>query len=123
MPAPRRASRSPRHAATLCGRLASALLLTLLLLALSPSRALAAPQIWLPTPPGEPWRIIQGYGCGTHHGYDRFSLDIAADRGETRGAPVSAAAAGTVWAIEGGSGSVILDHGDGFRTLYTHMQR
>jgi hypothetical protein len=94
-----------------------------LLLTFAPAPAYAAPQIWLPTPPGEPWRIIQGYGCGTHHGYDRYSLDIAADRGETRGAPVYAAAAGTVWAIEGGSGSVILDHGDGLRTLYTHMQR
>src|SRR4051812_7374450 len=36
----------------------------------------AAPQIWLPTPAGETWKVLQGYGCGSHNGWDRYSLDI-----------------------------------------------
>lgn len=89
---------------------------------LSPTVVRAAPQLWLPTPPGEPWKIIQGYGCGSHDGYDRYSLDIVRDSGDSAGAPVLAAADGTVWNWVPSSGSLILDHGGGFRTIYNHMQ-
>ncbi len=100
-------------------------LLRLLILALflvAPSTpAYAAPGLWLPTPPGEPWTIIQGYGCGTHGGWDRYSLDLANRDGRTYGAPVRAAADGRIWSWTGKSGTLILDHGDGFYTMYTHM--
>lgn len=80
-----------------------------------------APQLWLPTPPGQPWRVIQGYGCGTHDDWDRFSLDLAAAQGRSAGAPVYAAARGRVQAWVQPSGTLILDHGNGFYTMYTHL--
>ena len=90
---------------------------------LTPNTVKAAPQLILPTAPGEDWRIIQGYACGTHNAWDRYSLDLAQVDGPTYGAPVRAAAGGEIWHWEGGSGTIILAHGDGFFTMYTHMQR
>ncbi|MGC8801668.1 MAG: peptidase M23 [Chloroflexus aggregans] len=83
----------------------------------------AAPTLVLPTPPGEPWRIIQGYACGTHNGWDRYSLDLAQVNGPTYNAPIRAAAAGTLWHWEARSGTIILFHGDNFFTMYTHLSR
>lgn len=97
-----------------------------LLLALAPAAgepALAAPQIWLPIPPGETWRVIQGYGCGTHDDWDRYSLDLANTSGPSRGAPVRAAADGTIWNWVAGSGTLLIKHSDSFYTMYTHMER
>ena len=92
-------------------------------LALPLAGAHAAPQLWLPTPPGEPWKIIQGYGCGTHNGWDFYSLDLVSADGATYGAPVRAAADGTIWSWTPRSGTLILDHGGGFYTMYTHLAR
>ena len=50
--------------------------------AFSPPSAYAAPSLILPTVPGEEWKIIQGYACGTHNAWDRYSLDIASAGGE-----------------------------------------
>lgn len=93
----------------------------LLLPVLPAAPASAAPRIWLPTPAGETWKIIQGYGCGTHDSWDHYSLDLVNADGRTRGAPVRAAADGTIWSWTGKSGTLILAHGDGFYTMYTHM--
>ncbi len=81
----------------------------------------AASQIWLPTPAGEAWKVVQGYGCGSHNGWDRYSLDLVNADGRTRGAPVRAAADGRIWAWTSKSGTLILDHGAGFYTMYSHM--
>jgi hypothetical protein len=81
----------------------------------------AATQIWLPTPEGEEWKVLQGYGCGSHNGWDRYSLDIVNANGRTRGAPVRAAADGRIWSWTSKSGTLILDHGAGFYTMYSHM--
>ena len=86
-----------------------------------PASTLAAPPLWLPTPPGQAWRVIQGYGCGTHDEWDLYSLDLAAAEGPSLGAPVYAAAPGTVLAWVPASGTLILDHGDDLYTMYTHM--
>jgi hypothetical protein len=83
--------------------------------------AQAAAQIWLPTPAGETWKVLQGYGCGSHNGWDRYSLDIVNADGRTRGAPVRAAADGRIWSWTSKSGTLILEHGDGFYTMYSHM--
>ncbi|NOK60768.1 MAG: M23 family metallopeptidase [Chloroflexi bacterium AL-W] len=88
---------------------------------ISPSSAQAATQLWLPTPPGEPWKIIQGYACGTHNSWDRYSLDFAHAQGATYGAPVRASADGTIWIWVPHSGTLILKHNDGFYTMYTHL--
>lgn len=96
------------------------LLSLLLILNISATVAHAAPQLWLPTPPGEAWKIIQGYGCGTHGSWDRYSLDMVSADGQTYGAPVRAAADGRIWSWTAKSGTLILDHG-GFYTMYTHM--
>jgi murein DD-endopeptidase MepM/ murein hydrolase activator NlpD len=79
------------------------------------------PPLQLPTPPGQVWRVIQGYGCGTHDDWDYYSLDLVAAHGASAGAPVYAAADGTVMAWAEPSGTLILDHGSGFYTMYTHM--
>lgn len=92
-----------------------------LLPVLAPRPVQAQPQLILPTPPGEPWRIIQGYACGTHNAWDRYSLDLVAVNGPTYHAPVRAAADGTVFVWVSGSGTLILNHGGGFYTMYTHM--
>jgi murein DD-endopeptidase MepM/ murein hydrolase activator NlpD len=81
----------------------------------------AQPELWLPTPPGETWRVIQGYGCGTHDDWDYHSLDLVAADGDSLGRPVRAAAAGEVWAWVEESGTLILGHGDDFFTMYTHL--
>jgi murein DD-endopeptidase MepM/ murein hydrolase activator NlpD len=96
-------------------------LFLVLIFALPAAAAEAAPQLWLPTPPGETWKIIQGYSCGSHNGWDRYSLDLVNSDGRTRGAPVRAAADGTIWSWTSKSGTLILDHGGGFYTMYTHM--
>jgi murein DD-endopeptidase MepM/ murein hydrolase activator NlpD len=79
------------------------------------------PILSLPTPLDEPWKIIQGYACGTHNSWDRYSLDLAASNGHTYGAPVRAAADGVVFVWVKKSGTLILHHGNGFYTMYTHM--
>src|SRR5580765_3567027 len=83
--------------------------------------AYATSQIWLPTPAGEAWKVLQGYGCGSHNNWDRYSLDLVNADGRTRGAPVRAAADGRIWAWTSKSGTLILDHGAGFYTMYSHM--
>ncbi|WP_254151208.1 M23 family metallopeptidase [Candidatus Chloroploca mongolica] len=104
--------------------LACILLLVLLTVStLSPSPAQAARSLVLPTPAGESWRIIQGYACGTHNSWDRYSLDLIQVNGPTYGAPIRAAANGTVWHWEARSGTLILHHGNQFFTMYTHLQR
>jgi len=67
--------------------------------------------------------VLQGYACGTHNAWDRYSLDLVQVDGPTYGAPVRAAAAGQVWHWEGHSGTLILSHGERFFTMYTHMAR
>jgi hypothetical protein len=91
--------------------------------ALIPSTTYAAPSLILPTVPGENWRIIQGYGCGTHGSWDRYALDLVQVDGPTYDAPIRAAAAGEIWAWESSSGTIILSHGGGFFTMYTHLAR
>ena len=83
--------------------------------------AAAAPSLALPLPPGETWKIIQGYGCGSHNSWDRYSLDLVNADGRTFGAPVHAAADGAIWSWTAKSGTLILSHGGGFYTMYTHM--
>ncbi|MFV9506152.1 MAG: peptidoglycan DD-metalloendopeptidase family protein [Oscillochloridaceae bacterium umkhey_bin13] len=85
--------------------------------------ASAAPSLILPTPPGEAWRIIQGYGCGTHNAWDRYSLDLIQVDGPTYNAPIRAAAGGEIWHWQAGSGTLILHHGGQFFTMYTHLAR
>ncbi|MGQ9547669.1 MAG: M23 family metallopeptidase [Roseiflexus sp.] len=82
-----------------------------------------APELWLPTPSGEPWRIIQGYACGTHNGWDRYSLDLVHADGHSVGAPVRAAADGMIFVWTPRSGTLILRHEGNLYTMYTHMQR
>ncbi len=83
--------------------------------------AQAAPLLWLPMPAGESWKIIQGYACGTHNGYDRYALDLVRVSGPIYGAPVRAAADGTVFGWFASSGTLILRHTSNFYTQYTHM--
>jgi hypothetical protein len=98
--------------------------LAALLAALAPANALAAPpQLWLPTPPGETWRVLQGFQCGSHDGHQARSLDLVSADGRTAGAPVRAAADGTTFVWQRSTGTLILAHGEGFYTMYTHMRR
>lgn len=99
------------------------LIAVMLSLLAQPTPLFAAPSLVLPTPPGEPWRIIQGYACGTHNGWDRYSLDLAQVHGPTYDAPIRAAASGTLWHWEARSGTIILSHGNNFFTMYTHLSR
>jgi len=100
------------------------LLIPLIVLALFPFSATpthASAQLWLPTPPGERWKIIQGYGCGTHNSWDRYAFDLVSADGKTYGAPARAAAEGTVFVWEGKSGTIIIRHADNLFTQYTHL--
>ncbi len=111
------------HRATFANLLRLVVLCAIVLTLFLPIPAHAAPSLILPTTPGEDWRIIQGYGCGTHNGWDRYSLDLAQVNGPTYNAPIRAAAGGEVWHWESGSGTLILNHGGNFFTMYTHLAR
>jgi hypothetical protein len=80
------------------------------------------PALSLPIPPGETWKVIQGYNCGTHAAYDKNAIDLVNANGRTRGAPVLAAADGTYWWWGPNGGTVILSHGGGYYTMYTHLE-
>lgn len=81
----------------------------------------APPVLWLPTPLGESWKIIQGFYCGTHTGGLARALDLVNLEGPTYGAPVRAAADGTTFVWDPRSGTIILSHGNGYYTEYTHL--
>ena len=81
----------------------------------------STPLLSLPTPVAQPWTIIQGYACGTHNSWDRYSLDLASANGKTYGAPVHAAADGNIMVWVPKSGTLILRHHGGLFTMYTHM--
>lgn len=85
-------------------------------------QAASAPILALPIPAGETWKVIQGYNCGTHTGYDENAFDLVNTDGRTRGAPVLAAADGTYWWWGARGGSVILAHGNGYYTMYSHLE-
>ena len=104
-----------------CARVYLALSFILATLPFFALPAHAAASFWLPTPPGERWKVIQGYACGTHNSWDRYALDLASADGTTYGAPVRAAADGSVFVWEASSGTLIVDVGDGLYTQYTHM--
>ncbi len=87
-----------------------------------PAEARAAggrPSFQLPFPCGESWQI------STYRGHDDYDVDMFANSGNTAGRPLLAAAAGTVsyagW--DGGGGwHVALNHGEGWESLYLHME-
>ncbi|NJN67850.1 MAG: M23 family metallopeptidase [Chloroflexaceae bacterium] len=89
----------------------------------NPTLALPAgpPEIWLPTPVGETWNVIQGYFCGTH--WEGHEIDFARLHGSTVGAPVRAAADGVVHFWTPSSGTLIVSHGNHYYTEYTHMSQ
>jgi hypothetical protein len=70
---------------------------------------------------GETWEIIQGYYCGTHTGRMARALDLVNRDGPTYGAPVRAAADGVTLFWTATSGTLILSHGNGYYTQYTHL--
>ncbi len=91
---------------------------------LTPTSAHAgAPQLWLPTPVGERWQVTQGFQCGSHVGTQARSLDLVNLDGSTTGAPIRAAADGTTFVWQGSTGTLIIAHGDGYYTMYTHLQQ
>jgi hypothetical protein len=79
------------------------------------------PEIWLPTLVNEEWRVVQGYFCGTHS--EGHEMDLARVHGGTVGATVRAAANGTVHFWTGGSGTLIVSHGNNYYTEYTHLSQ
>jgi hypothetical protein len=83
----------------------------------------SAPQLWLPTPVGERWQVTQGFQCGSHVGTQSRSLDLVNLDGSTTGAPIRAAADGTTFVWQGSTGTLIIAHGDGYYTMYTHLQQ
>jgi hypothetical protein len=106
-----------------CRRVALGLLgVALLLPSAKPTHAAGQPTLYLPTPPGETWEVIQGYNCGTHDGWGRLSFDLVNHDGRTAGAPVSAAADGEVFWHGGQTNSLILRHANGYYTMYSHMR-
>ena len=46
--------------------------LVVLLSLATPIQAAGQPLLYLPTPPGETWEVIQGYNCGSHDGWGRL---------------------------------------------------
>jgi len=79
--------------------------------------------IW-PVSGGE-WSIIQGYNGGTHQNRSGtaqyyYALDIARTDGNTAGQPVFAPASGTILWLDGGSGGIAIDMGNGYTVAMFH---
>lgn len=75
---------------------------------------------------GGTWEVIQGYNNGTHTNRSSFSnyqysLDWARTDGDTAGQPVYAPASGTVQWVDGGSGGILIDMGNGYGVAMFHL--
>lgn len=75
---------------------------------------------------GGTWEVIQGYNNGTHTNRSSFanyqySLDWARTDGETAGQPIYAPASGTVEWVDGGSGGILIDMGNGYGIAMFHL--
>ncbi|TQL36794.1 peptidase M23-like protein [Salinispora arenicola] len=87
-----------------------------------PAEAQAAgvrPAFQLPFPCGESWRL------STYRGHDDYDVDMFANSGTTAGRSILAADAGTVSYAGWDSGAgwyVKLNHGEGWESLYLHME-
>jgi septal ring factor EnvC (AmiA/AmiB activator) len=77
-----------------------------------------------------PWptegRIVADFGPQTHPRFGTETLRTGVDIEAPEGAPIRAVAAGTVayrgW-LKGYGNLVVLDHGDGYHTLYAHASQ
>jgi hypothetical protein len=89
----------------------------------------AAPSLKLPFRSGETWQLTRGYNFETHQNYgpwydDRYALDFAQAGCESWRKPILAAADGVVYFTgddDGWGQTVIIDHGDGYRSRYSHL--
>lgn len=75
---------------------------------------------------GGGWEVIQGYNNGTHTNRSSFanyqySLDLARTDGATAGQPIYAPASGTVEWVDGGSGGILIDMGNGYGIAMFHL--
>ncbi len=75
------------------------------------------PVFALPFKCGQRWRFTTYAG----HNPEDAKIDFFYDDGETRGQPVLASAAGTVSKLLPEIGAVKIEHGQGWTTMYNHM--
>jgi hypothetical protein len=86
----------------------------------------------LPYPGGKTYLVSQGYNQGSHYGYGAYAWDFAMAYGD----PVVASRAGTVRFTQASYGTgdcdssyagqanyVVIDHGDGYSSLYLHLKK
>ena len=70
--------------------------------------------------------ILKRYGKVVHPVYQTVTMNSGIDIGAPRGTPVTCSAAGTVeyvGTMRGYGTFIIVNHGDGFRTIYAHLAR
>lgn len=87
------------------------------------------PNLKLPFSAGESWQLTRGYGGSTHQDYgpwmnDSYALDFAQQECGSWQKSILATAFGTVLKAsdDGGWGlTVIIDHGGGYRSRYSHL--
>ena len=96
----------------------------------------AKPELKLPFPGGEEWQVSQGYNPddsddSTHRNYglwadDRYALDFNLPGDDDLGKPIISAATGLVETIiisdTGYGNNVMLNHGDGYKSRYAHLE-
>ena len=87
------------------------------------------PDLKFPFAPGVDWQLTRGAGVGFHQNYglwadDRYAVDFASAGCTPWRAPALAAAQGTISRITSAGNygnSVMIDHGNGYRTRYAHL--
>ncbi len=104
------------------------IILSIVIAAGLPAVARAAPVAKLPYPKGQRFIVTQGYNAPpTHVKKDAYALDFTQNGCDAYGAPVVAAASGTVMfagqeGYNGGYGTeLIIDHGGNIVSRYAHM--
>ncbi len=103
-----------------------------LALQVSPQPAASASGYKLPYPGGRTYLVSQGNNQGSHYGYGAYAWDFAMAYGD----PVVASRAGVVRFVQEGYGVgdcdsgyagqanyVVIDHGDGYSSLYLHLKQ
>jgi len=95
------------------------------------------PNLKLPFPAGQTWEVSRGYNPtgdpthvnSSHRNYglwadDRYALDFNIPGTADLGRPVMAVASGVIISVLDDSGwgnTVIIDHGNGYRSRYSHL--